>query len=161
VRAGWALAALVVIAACSLGEDEARRAAERDDAAELEALLAQDPAAAALREMDEAVDDELSVHAAKIIAERALPAARDATRAAEALEARSEAGRALGRALVSAYGARVAALERTERALARGVADDLVLADAFRAQREAAAQLIEVHRGVAALREGPTVAEDR
>jgi hypothetical protein len=160
VRCALALT-LVVIVACGGGEDEARRAAEREDVTRLEALLARDPATAPLRAADEAVDDDLPVRAAHLLEDRGLPAAREAVSAAEALEVRSAEGRRLARALAAAYRARVGALERTERALARGVADDLVLADAFRAQREAEEQILAVHRDVEALRRGPTASADR
>jgi hypothetical protein len=145
--------ALTALVACGGGAGEAERAA-RADLDRLEALLARDPAAEPLREVDEAIDDELLVRAGELLEAQGLPAAREAARAAGALEVRSPEARRLGEALSAAYRARVEALEQTARVLARGPGEGLALVDAFRAQREAEGQILAVREALEALRSG-------
>ncbi|MCA9617274.1 MAG: hypothetical protein H6721_22095 [Sandaracinus sp.] len=138
MKALFAIAGLgMCLGACGSSEPSGPPPELRDDARALEELLADDLVLLAVAEADEAVADDLPVRGAERLRAGAIPAARRQVEQARAVSAATAEGVALRDEVVAALDARRAALERYADVLERGLVEDLELAVALRAQREA------------------------
>lgn len=113
--------------------------AERADVAALGDVIGAgpDPVEQVLVEVDAAVERDLPVRAAGILAERALPASQTLITRLREIDPRTDLGAALRDQWVAACTARDTALRAYAAALERGIVEDLTLADALRDQRRA------------------------
>jgi hypothetical protein len=149
-----ALVAALLLIGCESGPPPELSA----EVAALRAIMQDDPAAAPIDEA-ERIATERPVHAAELLAERAIPAARrHAARAREA-EVTSEEARAYQRRLAEAYAKRVRGLEEWQRYLADAATDDAALLESITTLREASVELVELDRDMDAV--APIVAPRR
>ena len=139
------LACALVAVALLIGCEEGPPPELGDEVATLRQIMEDDPAEASIEEA-ERVATERPVHAAALLEETAIPAARrQAARAREA-EVASAEGRAYGRRLAEAYAKRVRGLEQWQGYLEDAATDDDALLASITTLREASVELVELDR---------------
>jgi hypothetical protein len=162
MRLGIPAAALILVA-LGCGDDAAPEGTEvtpalQRDAHAIQDLIATDPAQGVLAEIDAEVEDERPIRASQMIQQAALPAARRQLDRSGDLEPGTPEGRELLRRTSDAYRRRIAALDRYQKALSRGVVEDLELVEAMRDQRLVEEELLRIHDDLAKIR--PLAEED-
>ncbi len=120
----------------------------------LNALLASDPVASALEDVEYLVDQERPVHASEQLVSTVIPASTRYRETIDAFAVETSEGRRIKRRLSRALSAREEALTRYATAIGRGAVEDLELAVTFRAQREAEEELLAVQDALLALASG-------
>lgn len=123
--------------ACGPKSEEGPSNDLRAEVRALETILADDLVLLAVRDADDAVAEDLPVRAAGLLRDGAIPAARRQAEQVRAADVTTPEGLALRDEAARALDARTAALEQYADVLARGLLEDLELAMALRAQREA------------------------
>lgn len=129
VRGALALA-VAILGGC--GEDGPSNAAGFEaDARAIAEIVATDPAAAVLDDVDDAIDTDRPVLASDLLTELGLPTLRRQVTRLEDLRPTTAEGRTLRARAVRLYRARVTAYESYRAALVRGLVDDEALLDAL------------------------------
>lgn len=133
--------ALLLLAGCG---EEGPPADLLADVTTLQEIVGRDPAPEAIDAAD-AIADDRPVHAARMLRNSAIPAARRQLDDVEAAELGTSRGRTYRRRMARAYRARLDAIETYRTVLERGeAADPVELLDAIRARREAEVQLLDL-----------------
>jgi hypothetical protein len=148
--AALAAGALLVLAAGCSGDAEGPSEALRADVAAIRRVMIADPAQQPLAEVERVAEDR-PVLAGRLVRTGALPAARRQVEAVEGLRTRTERGGQLADRLLTAYRARVVALEDYAEVLEAAASDEAALLEALRAQSDAEMIVLEVDEDLEAL----------
>lgn len=141
LRRPIALVAVSLLIGCESGPPPELR----DEVALLRQILEDDPAASSIDEA-ERIANERPVHAAELLEETAIPAARRQAARAREVEVASEEGRAYARRLAEAYAKRVRGLEQWQGYLEDAATDDAALLTSITTLREASVELVQLDR---------------
>ena len=131
----------LVLTACACGNDAPEVAEpEADLRAEVRLLqraMTRDLVLLSLEEVEEAMAEDLPVRAAELLESGAIPASRRQAERVAGLATHHPRAQALRDEAVELLGERTRALEAYQRALERGLVEDVTLLDALSSQREA------------------------
>lgn len=152
----WTIA-LIALTTASCGGEEGPDPSLVADVTRLHRVVETDPAPELLEAVDEIADDR-PIHAARALADEAIPAARAQEEAVRDAEVDTGQGRRFARRLARTYRARTEALESYREILQDGPqADTLALLDATRARRQAEEQLLTVVDAMSAVAPPPAM----
>jgi hypothetical protein len=140
---------LLLCAGCS-EEPEGPSATLRSDVEAIRRVMIEDPAQRPLAEVERVAEDR-PVLAGRLLRTGAIPAARRQVQAVERLELRTERGQGFADRLLTAYRARVVALEDYAEVLAAAASDEAALLEALRAQSDAELIVLDVDADLEAL----------
>jgi len=138
--------------ACKTGPTPEEQRAIEGDVRALQDAMGADATPNSLAEVDRAVAEDKPVLAATLLANGAIPAARQQVSAIEAITVQSDRGAKLRTEALRVYRRREAALEVYRRALERGVVEDESLVHALHAQRTAEEALVALDRKLEKIR---------
>ncbi len=148
---GGALAlAVAVLGGCG-DEGSATAAGFEADARAIAEIVATDPAAPVLDDVDDAIDTDRPVLASDLLTELGLPTLRRQVTRLEDLRPTTAEGRTLRARAVRLYRARVTAYESYRAALVRGLVDDDALLDALDAVSANEREILTLQYDLAAI----------